>query len=620
MVWIIKATEEVLESLGQPILDGEMYEHFFKENIALVDKQFCYRFFRKRGFEDVTPDFLRRSDPPSGKVLIMRWGGLGDALLASCFIEGLKEVNSEIEIYWVGSEDLSALFANNPHVASQLSILPHEVGMVMDQFDQMYDITHAIECNSDATYTNPYDMIASWTGIPLPKEVHPYLYHTEDEIDWGKRYLKDVGFDFSRPIIGLAVEASAPRRTWPVENSIDLANRLNKEGMQVILFGVYNRVDLKNSPGILNTVGTIRNIRVAASLIRMCDLIIAPFTGLLHLSQAFGYKPLLILAGPWDGSTEAKYYPNAHTIQGQYKCAPCFRLGGQYDVCEKNDKDGIGLCMKAITVNEVFDEAVKILRGKPANLYSPRVITHRSCPAGCKAKTSIYTAYGKYFYLKCSACKSVFINKLPDEMFYAYVEADKSWEDSDIKDASKVMNMVGDKLSADKIGPLRRVFEIGCGSGAFLYGCKKLGRLVSGIEISLGSSDKIREKYGMDVEEGDFDTWGVPLEHIGKYQAVVLRHVLEHVNDPFGALLKCNRLLADGGYVYVLAHDGAQLTGVSDVRRNYVMLGGNFPGEHVVIFSERGLAKLAIRAGFKLLDWKIEKDGTMHGLLARCSE
>ncbi len=619
MVWIVRATDEVRRKLGVECLDGEMYEHFFKKNLALVDKQYCYRFFMRKGFEDITPAGMREISFVPKKVLILRWGGLGDVLVASCMIESLRASFPTTEIHWLGGSNTSSILMGNPHITSQLTILPHEVGLVMDQFDQVYDISQAIECNSEATYTNPYDMVSSWTGISLPEQVRPYVYLTDEELSWGRDYLKESQFNMNEPIVGLAVESSAPRRTWPAQNSRELAQRLRGAGVQVVLFGMYSRLDMEDTPGILNTIGKIRDPRVSASLIRLCSLVVSPFTAQLHLSQAFGYKPLLILAGPWYGPTEAKYYPRAQVIQGEYKCAPCFRLGGPFDLCELNPVEGIGMCMKAISVDQVFDKVQSMLAREKLDAYPPLTPSMRPCPAGCKGDLSVYTAYGKYFYLRCGVCKSVFINRLPNAVFYEFQNATPELDVIEIKEASKLMNLLGEKLSALGFGSLRRVFEIGCGSGAFLNGCKKAGRIVRGIEMAQGSGGALREHYEIDIEEADFDTWDVPQEHVGKYQVVILRHVLEHFNDPFGALMKCNRLLdASGGLIYLLGHDGSQLTGVSDVRRNYVMLGGNFPGEHIVLFSPKGLSKMVVQAGLKIEELHPGSDGQMWGILSRC--
>lgn len=609
---MFRATKAVLDDLRVDILDGEIYQHFFRQNITLVDKHYCYRFFLRRGFEDITPPALKHHEPISPRnVLFMRWGGYGDALLATCLIKGYKEQYPDTLIDWVGLPQPGDLLLNNPDIDQQLIVLPHEIGLIMDQYDQVYDITHSIECNSEATFINPYDKIASWLETPLPKEVRPYLYLTKAEYCWGEKCLRDYGFSLDKDVIGIAIESSSPRRTWPIERSMDLAHRLAEAGRQVILFGIYNRpskvVDHKK---IFNAIGFSQNMRVLASLVNCCSLMISPFTCYLHMSQAFGYKKLLILAGPWDGHLEAKYYPYHWVIQGEYKCAPCFRLGGIYDKCEMS-QDGFGLCMKAISVDMVYTKVKEILSGASVDSYSLPQPTYRPCPA-CRGASTILTAYGKYFYLKCKDCQSVFINQLPDKVFYEYRNPTEDELELEYQDANQILNLIGEKLGQ----PLRRVFEIGAGTGAFLLACRRLGRIATGIDIVGGK--ELNEKHNLDVIETDFDVWQIPPEHKGRYQLVVMRFVLEHLNDPFSALLKCNALLSEArGYVYVVTHDGSQLTRVQEVRKNSVMLGGNFPGEHIVIFSKAGLTKLAGQVGLEIVDCQIYPNGRMEALLAR---
>lgn len=92
-----------------------------------------------------------------------------------------------------------------------------------------------------------------------------------------------------------------------------------------------------------------------------------------------------------------------------------------------------------------------------------------------------------------------------------------------------------------------RLAELGCGSGGMLEALGRFGTAV-GVEMDPTLRARARER-GLDVRAGALpDT--IPLEP-GRWDAVCLFDVLEHVDDEAGALAACRRLLAPGGRLFV---------------------------------------------------------------------
>ncbi|MEX2222190.1 MAG: class I SAM-dependent methyltransferase [Candidatus Rokuibacteriota bacterium] len=92
-----------------------------------------------------------------------------------------------------------------------------------------------------------------------------------------------------------------------------------------------------------------------------------------------------------------------------------------------------------------------------------------------------------------------------------------------------------------------RVAELGCGSGGMLEALARFGTAV-GVETDPTLRERARGR-GLDVRAGALPD-AVPLE-IGRWDAVCLFDVLEHVDDEAGALAACRRLLAPGGRLFV---------------------------------------------------------------------
>ena len=94
----------------------------------------------------------------------------------------------------------------------------------------------------------------------------------------------------------------------------------------------------------------------------------------------------------------------------------------------------------------------------------------------------------------------------------------------------------------------RRLLDIGCGPGFFLKTAIARGWQGHGIEPSRQACAHARG-LGAAVTEGFFDAETAPA--LGRFDAVNLTNVLEHVADPIGVLTRAAQLLEPGGVLCV---------------------------------------------------------------------
>ena len=128
-----------------------------------------------------------------------------------------------------------------------------------------------------------------------------------------------------------------------------------------------------------------------------------------------------------------------------------------------------------------------------------------------------------------------------------------------------------------------RMAELGCGSGGMLEALARFGTAV-GVETDAALRARAQER-GLDVRAGALPD-AIPL-HPGRWDAVCLFDVLEHVDDEAGALAACRRLLVPGGRLFVTVPAYAWLWS-----RHDELLG------HRRRYTARGLRQVAERAGF----------------------
>jgi len=99
----------------------------------------------------------------------------------------------------------------------------------------------------------------------------------------------------------------------------------------------------------------------------------------------------------------------------------------------------------------------------------------------------------------------------------------------------------------DHVPARSRVLEIGSHDGFLLHWLKQSGHDVQGIEPS-SHAGHARDAYGVPVIRGFFK--GDEFEP-GSFDLLVMRHVVEHVDDPVAFLQAGARLLKPGGLAYI---------------------------------------------------------------------
>ena len=103
--------------------------------------------------------------------------------------------------------------------------------------------------------------------------------------------------------------------------------------------------------------------------------------------------------------------------------------------------------------------------------------------------------------------------------------------------------------------PSGRLLEVGCGHGLLLDEARRRGYETVGIELSAASAAHARDRLGLDVRDVPLEDFVSARAERGRYDAVLLIDVLEHLDDPRTALEHCQALLAPGGVLVVVTPD-----------------------------------------------------------------
>jgi SAM-dependent methyltransferase len=155
-----------------------------------------------------------------------------------------------------------------------------------------------------------------------------------------------------------------------------------------------------------------------------------------------------------------------------------------------------------------------------------------------------------------------------------------------------------------------KLLDLGCGKGFFLEECVKRGISCRGIELSDTAIDYARNTLKLDAICGAIHDH---VHDIGRFDAVVMWGVIEHVRDPVAVLRDAYKVLEPGGYMFVD-------TGIGNDWLDRLMPGVNQwydPPQHLFVFSALGLKRCLQEAGFTFVDQDLWFDYSMKRRLAR---
>ncbi len=133
-----------------------------------------------------------------------------------------------------------------------------------------------------------------------------------------------------------------------------------------------------------------------------------------------------------------------------------------------------------------------------------------------------------------------------------------------------------------KIGPGTTVLELGAAGGWNLVPFMKAGAKACGIEYS-SSLVGLGREHGIEMAQGDID------DIAGKYDVIVLNHVLEHMTDPVGILRRITSHMNEGALIYI---------GVPNIMNFGIT---QLQNAHTYYFTPWTLKHFCSRAGLELL-------------------
>lgn len=302
------------------------------------------------------------------RFLIIRFSSIGDIILTTPVIRGLKQQVGDSEIHFVTKARYVPLLKANPWI-DQIHVLDEKITPLLETLenagiDYVIDLHHNIRSGQVKRRLNVPTFSFSKLNLEKWLMVNFRINRLPDKhiVD---RYLETVrvfdiandgkGLDYFIPegeqfdtgqlpqaflsgYIAFVIGGTYATKRLPVDTILEICSKIP---FPVVLLGGHHeeetgqRIAESHKGKVINLAGKT-TINESASLIQRAELVLTNDTGLMHIAAAFRKKILSFWGNTIPEFGMSPYQPDPKSLMLQVdglKCRPCSKLG--FDKCPK---------------------------------------------------------------------------------------------------------------------------------------------------------------------------------------------------------------------------------------------------------------------------------------------
>jgi ADP-heptose:LPS heptosyltransferase len=332
---------------------------------------------------------------------VSRCGGIGDNLVASSVLPGLKKRFGHVEV--ITQEPYHVIFENNPF-CDKLSV--HKEGDIKaegvadwnwiraKEFEFYVNLSHTMELTlaffpAQFQFQWPAEARRKFANKSYLEQVHdvalvpydeiaPGFFPTEEENAQAAATMAEIGERF----IVWVMRGTRLDKVYPHAPTV-VARLLRETGLPVVLLGAPKDGELASAlhDEVVRINGNSAGLHIALSptpaantwpirrsltLAQHAALVIGPDTGVLWSAAMDRDIPKIVLLSHASPVNITKHWRNVVTLyadQGRVPCWPCHRLHDVFETCVPNaDKSG-SACISDIPVDMIVKHALARLKG-----------------------------------------------------------------------------------------------------------------------------------------------------------------------------------------------------------------------------------------------------------------
>ena len=219
-------------------------------------------------------------------------------------------------------------------------------------------------------------------------------------------------------------------------------------------------------------------------------------------------------------------------------------------------------------------------------------------------------SFEKYFtkdnfdIVRCKECGHLFVGNIPADLSPYYTEGYFNGDleldgymdyEADKQACSRTFQSYLDLANKHAIGDSKKLFEIGCATGVFMAMARSAGWEVVGIDISDYAASKAREK-DLEAYSGSIADL-TAADFAGKFDAIVMFDVLEHLSDPNLELDFAFQALKPGGILIFASPLSSSLWARIMGKKWHAYV----PPQHLHFFSKKNAIRIAENHNFEVV-------------------
>jgi SAM-dependent methyltransferase len=214
---------------------------------------------------------------------------------------------------------------------------------------------------------------------------------------------------------------------------------------------------------------------------------------------------------------------------------------------------------------------------------------------------------GQYRYYRCPVCALVNLDlREAIEILHDHRGRRDPLDDDD--SGARAIDATFEFLRR-RVPAARSLCDIGCGSGRLLHLAQRSGWRVFGLELHEPLARLTAETLDIEVAAADFLGFDPPPAHLGAYEVVCLRHVLEHLPDSRLAMRRIGAMLKPGGHALL---EFPNIDGLEKRFKRWLVDRGwhrrrfreGFAAGHCNEFCRESFEYLLQSTGFRLVHWE----------------
>lgn len=300
------------------------------------------------------------------RILLTRYGGLGDILLSTPAIRALKKMYPRAFVVFDTSQAGKELLEGNPDIDR---ITVNSADCIRSSFDWHWHLTY--EYFPELHIIDGY---LRWIGRNTSvnnNEKKPIIALSESDKKFAKKFIESCGISNNDIVIGLHAQAHYEQRRWPLENFNEVLDYMVRRwNAKIIEFG---RDGEPTAGRGLSLVGKC-SIKESAAVLQKCTLLVCNDSLMLHVAGSLDV-PVVGIFGPAPPTTRLPFNDVSFGCYTKDGCRGC--ILHQKDLskfgmsCDKDFPE----CMNAIKPEEVI-ENIEIIISK---ILKNRNIEVESC-------------------------------------------------------------------------------------------------------------------------------------------------------------------------------------------------------------------------------------------------